>query len=242
MLIDNKFITLSLPRCASTSFYITCLRNNIKVEHYNETFYKKWNQKIDLKLSNEELADTLTHGHESIDNLYKKFGYNYDVIAIKRNRYDRFISLWKHIVDLSKQHNSPILNTKIENLSLDDILFYETIDLLNEEKRNNIVNIFAERNGLSPYMNDTLRMMIDILITPLSEYHRHNQNIIWFDFDKLNELEEWVSDKLQVSFKLEKSNSSSNFKTNLILNNEFLNRYNNIYDYYDLPKLQKSLI
>jgi hypothetical protein len=56
MLIDKKFIFLSLPRCASTSFMITCLKNDILVEHFDSS---KDNQlsKIDnwQKMNNEEL-------------------------------------------------------------------------------------------------------------------------------------------------------------------------------------------
>ena len=67
-------------------------------------------------------------------------------------------------------------------------------------------------------MNDIVKTIIYILITPISEYHNHDPNIIWFDFDKLYELEEWVSNKLGKSFKLEKSNSSNHFKCQLLLN------------------------
>jgi hypothetical protein len=242
MLIDNKFIALSLPRCASTSLYITCLRNNISVEHYDESFYKTWSGNIDMNLSNEELADIIVHGHDKITDLYKKFGYGYDVIGIRRNRYDRFISLWKHVVDLANSANSPLLNVKLENLKLDDILFYTNDDLVSEKKREEVVNEFINRNGIRPYMNDIVKTIIYILITPISEYHNHDPNIIWFDFDKLYELEEWVSNKLGKPFKLEKSNSSNHFKSNLILNDEFITRYNDIYDYYDIKKTAFTLI
>lgn len=242
MLVDGKFIALSLPRCASTSFYITCLRNNIKIEHYDESFYTKWSSNIDLNLSNEELADIIAHSHESIVDLRKKFGYEYDVIGIKRNRYERFISLWQHVVDLSNDKRSPILYNKMLNLNLNDILFYNTYDLISEGERGRLVYRFSERNGLLPYMNDIITNMLYILLTPNSEYHNHDPKILWFDFDKLNELEEWVSTKLNSPFKLEKSNSSKRFKTNLILNEEFIKRYNSIYDYYDLPKTKKTLI
>ena len=242
MLVDNKFISLSLPRCASTSFYITCLRNYISVEHYDETFYKTWSGNIDMNLSNEELADTIVHGHEKLADLYKKFGYGYDIIGVRRNRHDRFISLWKHVVDLSNSANSPLLNVRLENLKLDDILFYTKDDLISEQSRVDVIREFVNRNGIKPYMNDTVRIMLYILFTPISEYHNHDPNIIWFDFDKLYELEEWVSNKLGKPFKLEKSNSSNHFKCQLSLNDEFINRYNSIYDYYDLPKIEKSLI
>jgi len=72
MLVDNKFIYLSLPRCASTSFYISCLRNNIEVKHADETMFDKWNSNIDLSLDNETLADLLVHSHEKITDLKTK--------------------------------------------------------------------------------------------------------------------------------------------------------------------------
>ena len=100
MLIDKKFIFLSLPRCASTSFMITCLKNDISVEHAvssNDNQLSKiegWQN-----MNNDELADTLSHFHEPLNNLQLKFGNEYQVISIRRNRYERFLSLWKHIID-----------------------------------------------------------------------------------------------------------------------------------------------
>ena len=53
MLIENKFIYLSLPRCASSSFLSSCMNQNLKVQHFNkgydiETQNKKYNVDIDL--------------------------------------------------------------------------------------------------------------------------------------------------------------------------------------------------
>jgi hypothetical protein len=84
--------------------------------------------------------------------------------------------------------------------------------------------------------------MINILISPTSDYHNNDNRIKWFDFNKLNELEVWVSNKLSIDFKLEQSNSSRHFDSNIKLNDEFINKYNLIYDIYDLPKTNKTLI
>jgi frataxin-like iron-binding protein CyaY len=62
------------------------------------------------------------------------------------------------------------------------------------------------------------------------------------DFKKLNELEEWVSNKLGIEFKLEQSNSSKHFDSKLKLDNTFIKKYNEIYDIYDIPKVVKTLI
>ena len=100
MLVDKKFIFISLPRCASTSFMITCLKNKIPIEHLNSNFD---NQLIKIneweKKSKEELADSLIHPHEPLYKLQEKFGVKNQIISIRRNNYDRFLSLWKHIID-----------------------------------------------------------------------------------------------------------------------------------------------
>lgn len=36
MLVENKFLFISLPRCASTSFYISCIKNELDIQHYND--------------------------------------------------------------------------------------------------------------------------------------------------------------------------------------------------------------
>ena len=37
MLVDSKFYFISLPRCASTSFLVNCLKQGIPVKHGNFT-------------------------------------------------------------------------------------------------------------------------------------------------------------------------------------------------------------
>jgi hypothetical protein len=55
-------------------------------------------------------------------------------------------------------------------------------------------------------------------------------------------LEEWVSNKLGIEFKLEQSNSSKHFDSKLSLNEAFIKKYNEIYDIYDTPKVVKTLL
>ena len=59
---------------------------------------------------------------------------------------------------------------------------------------------------------------------------------------KLNELEDWVSNKLKKPFKLEKLNSSKHIECNLKLTNNFIKKYNEIYDAYDFKKEIKTLL
>jgi hypothetical protein len=242
MLVEDKFLYLSLPRCASTSFYITCLRNNLDTKFFNQSEYDKHKNRINLELNNEDLADWVVHSHERLTDLLLKFGNDYDVISVKRDRYVRFISAWKHLIDLSAMQYPKELSDKLKKLSLNDILFYDSIDLISNNSQIDLMNEFARRNGFFEYVDEYMRTMLGIVIRPMSCWHNHNPKVKWFDFNKLNELEEWVSVKIGKPFKLEKSNSSKHFDCNLVLNEEFIERYNGIYDYYDLPKSKKTLI
>jgi hypothetical protein len=75
----------------------------------------------------------------------------------------------------------------------------------------------------------------------MSFLHNHNPDIIWFDIKELNKLEEWVSNELNIDFKLEKINSSQHFETKLKLDNEFIEKYNKIYGTFDNVKKEKTL-
>jgi len=244
MLIENKFIYISLPRCASTSFLTSCVRSNLDIKHVNEIA----NIHNQLELRNKKLSDIdyhnfmheVSHIHEPIDELKKKFGGELDIIAVKRNKYDRFISLWKHILhemDL-KEH---VDTFKIcSNLSIDDILFYNGNDL-NIQNEYNVVDEFKKRYGLTK-LTSYGENMIKLLIRPYSYYHQHDNSIIWFDFNELYKLEEWVSNKLNIDFKLININSSKQYQSNLILNDEFKEKYDSIYLKYDEIKSVKTMI
>jgi hypothetical protein len=246
MLVDNKFIYLSLPRCASTSFLISCLRSDINFERYDDIYYGK--PTIDLKLDNENLADQLLHGHEKLVDLQKKFGPNYPIVGIKRNKYDRFVSVWKHLIDLA--HNltdiyPPEVSKILSKLTIDDILFYKSEDLIYENK-DKLIDDFIKRNGLTDYINSKIYShfytMIFIAINPLSYYHNNDPKIIWFDYDNMREFEKWVSNMISKPFKLEKSNSSKHYKSNLEVNLDLMRKYDEIYGYFDTPKKEVSLI
>jgi hypothetical protein len=223
MLVDNKFIFLNIPRTASTSFHIACDRSGINIKDINNT-------------------QTIEHRHERLNDLNVKFGNEYEVIAIKRNRYERFISLWKHIIDLSEINYSIELSNKFKTLKLEDILFFKNLDLISYESQYDIVYQFSERNGIQPYFDEFMKNILLILFRPTSFWHHNDSKIQWFDFGNFMELEKWVSAKTSKPFKMENSNGSSSIECELKLNDEFMERYNSIYDYYDLPKNKKTLI
>jgi hypothetical protein len=243
MLVDKKFIFLSLPRCASTSFMITCLKNDILIEHFDSNNDNQL-YKIDnwQKMNNEELADALTHLHEPLNNLQSKFGNEYKVIAIRRNKYERFVSLWKHIIDELYRENKVEVANIFSKLTIDDIFGNITSnEISSKEYRYKTAEAFLDKFKIS---QDEwyIKNMIDILFTPIIELTNDNPDILWFDINHLEELENWASKKLGREFKIEKINSSQHFECNIVINQEFKQRYDVLFKMFDKRKLQKTLI
>jgi hypothetical protein len=242
MLVENKFLFISLPRCASTSFYMSCIRSGFIIKHFDQLLIDSYQDKIDLSLTNEDLADNIVHSHERLVDLTMKFGDEYDIISIRRNKHERFISLWKHIIDLTYMLYPKELTNILKKLSLEDILFFKDLDLISIKSQELLMFEFAKKNKIEKYFNDYMKNMLLILFRPISHWHNNNQKIKWFEFGNFEELEEWVSNKTGKPFKMEKSNGSQHFDCNLKLNDDFIRRYNDIYDYYDIQKNNKTLI
>lgn len=244
MLIENKFIYISLPRCASTSFMASCVKQNLDIKHHNDN-YNINNQLIHTQYDNinqihfQDFEIEFVHVHESISLLKEKFGYYYDVISVRRNKYERFISLWKHILKMFYRYNNLDTFNKLSNLTIDEVLLYKTNDLQSVESVEEVVEIFIKNYKLN--LTETGRTMLRILIFPYSKWHNHDPDIIWFDFNELYKLEEWVSNKLNMNFKLMNLNTSQHFDSKLELNDEFKEKYDSIYLPYDGVKNVKTL-
>ena len=238
MLVDNKFIFLSIPRTATASFHLTCVRNNLDIKFVNSD---KTNQYYDLTLSNEDLIKNIGHGHERIEDLVMLFGTNYDIIAIKRDRHERFLSFWKFFIKISKTYGNDVYEI-VNSLKIEDILSFDPLNLNSLSKINQSIDLFLTNHNLIDKVDKYFKNLLFLLWEPTSTWHNNNSNIIWFDFNKLNEMEEWVSNKLNKPFKLEYCNSSKCVKSNLIVNDNFIQNYNKMYDSFDLIKNKKSII
>ena len=252
MLIENKFIYLSLPRCASTAFHYSCLISDLSVQTYTNTLIPL-NDKVDFKsIDKSDLMNHIYHGHETIVDLQSKFGTNYPIIAVKRNRHEKFYSLYKHVLFDLKRTGYPKIYDVFSKFTLDELFFFTTTDIINKKQRWNTISQYLIDLKLIDKKVDIINWeqsifgyainMIDILLTPTSHWTNNDSNIIWFDFDKINELESWVSEKVDKPFKLESANSSKHIECNIILDDAFISKYNDIYDYYDLPKSTNTLI
>lgn len=238
MLVDNKFYFLSIPRCASTSFHITCLKMGIDLKFADD---KNSSIPNDLMLDNETMADNLIHGHEDIKSLEDRYGNHYDIIAVKRDRHERFVSLWRHIVDELYRIESINVAEIISKLPLTEIIPNEPSLVYSKDSIIKYTNDFFKKYNLgTPKYYEY--MMFIIGLKPIYFLHNHDTRVIWFDINKLFELEEWVSKKIGREFKLEKINSSKHIETVYKIDDEFVNKYNKIYNQYDLHKKEKTLL
>ena len=123
-----------------------------------------------------------------------------------------------------------------------DGYYIKDLDLISPDSQMLVIKDFAKRNGIEKHLTPFIKNWLLILFRPISFWHNNNPKIKWFEFGNFGELEEWVSNKTGKAFKMEKSNGSQHFECELKLNNEFIKKYNNIYDYYDIQKNNKTLI
>jgi hypothetical protein len=254
MLIDNKFIYLSLPRCASASFHYSCILNDLSVQTYGDL--QLLNNNIDFKsVDKKELMNYLHHGHESIIDLQNKFGNKYPIISVKRQRHERFYSLYKHVLFDLKRMECYKAYEKLCNFSLDELFFFTTNDIISKKQSwetisNYLIDLklIDKKIDISKYKeykkskDYEIINIINILLTPQLRWTNNNQNIIWFDFNELNKLEEWISITLKKPFILHSVNSSKHMDGNIKLDDAFVKKYNDIYDYFDIQKNKKTLI
>jgi hypothetical protein len=248
MLIDNKFIFINLPRCASYAFHISCLRNNFDIEFFKSPKLSEVDLKNLKEMDNDKLIATLPHFHERIVYLQEKFGKNYPTIAIKRDNYETFISLYKQLIRMLLLNGEPEVSEKLQNYTVDDILFFNKEMVLGSDySRENLINEFIEKLNIN-LKNDVitnplfLKEFIRTLLSPKSWFHNNDPDIIWFDIDKIYELENWVSKITNTKFKLEKINESNHVDCKLILNEKFKEKYDLIYSEHNNFKKNKSII
>jgi len=248
MLVDNKFLYISLPRCGSTSFHYSCIVNGLNVNNL-DTRADYENSKIDFSSIDESnIMNFIEHGHTPLIELQNKFGYDLPIIATKRDRYQRFYSLYRHIIYDLDRIGLNKLSYEICNLDLNELFFFKTMDIVSKKKRYDSIYSFLIKLMPEIKYNESdsfyqyIINIIDILITPTSHWHNHNKNIIWFDISETDRMEEWVSNITNTEFKLKHINSSMFIQPKLKLDDEFIKRYDSIYEYYDLPKSNKSLL
>ena len=95
MLVENKFLFISLPRCASTSFYISCLRSGFDIKHFENS----------MKVAAAEMSRNLFHIYRFLAG--NILSYNYEDINI--NKYvEKFYKIPDFIYDTITKYDITI--------------------------------------------------------------------------------------------------------------------------------------
>lgn len=240
MLIDDKFIYLSLPRCASTAFHISCIKNGLSVKNANHLYDTPITEEL-KSLDNIELVYRIKHIHSQIVNIKAEFGYEYPVISVRRDKYERFVSYFNHVIGELYRIGEIGLHNVFKNIDTKYLMSFEKENVVDRTSIENHISKFLGGIGVKEY-NHKLNNLLMPIFAPLSFYHSNHSDIIWFDFDKLYELEKWVSNKCGIEFKLEKFGSSKEYQSKVIIDDYFKERYESIYSTYEIVKKEKSII
>jgi hypothetical protein len=249
MLVENKFLFLSLPRCISTAFYVTCLKQNIDVKRVNNHI-DSFNKKLDINKPEDIIQ--LSHAHEKVSELKRAFGEEYPIITVKRDKYKRFYSFYKKFCkELIDNRYDIQMNDYFEyftNMETEMFFDYKNIDI--NSNYDDLTTAFKIKHKLdfskfSSKIQHSFNSLIFFMLKPMSFWTEYDPNLIWFDYDNLSSLEEWVSKEINKDFKLERVNSSEHkkLKPKMVVDDDFMRLYDKTYGNYDLnTKINRSLL
>lgn len=249
MLVENKFLFLSLPRCVSTAFYVSCLKQGISVRRVNEEIDKS-NTKLDLNKDSD--IRQLSHAHETVSELRTKFGDEYQIVSIKRNKYERFYSFYKKFCKelIDNRYDIEMMDYFEYFTNLNSETFFNLKDIRLTADYGEVTNKFKEIHNLDFSKFDikiqySFNSLIYFMLKPISHWTEYESNIMWFSYDNLIEFENWVSNTINKDFKLDRVNSSEHKKLNpkMVIDNKFIDLYDKTYRNYDLDtKINRSLL
>jgi len=213
MVIDNKIVFVAIPKNASWSVEDTCINYGFDLKYPNTL----WENSI-----KSNTKDVNKHIHSRIHTLIDSFGTDLEYVCILRDSTDRFISAWKffiksviHSLDnidevkLKKLDNNFIIKFIKENYKL-----YLTAYSSFENRRELLIRLLNDMEIDCPITDSFLDKTITHIVTLSSQYMwilNDKIKVKCFYLDNLTEFENYMSDKLNVDFKLLHKNDTSNF-------------------------------
>ena len=212
MVINDKVVFIPIPKNASWSMEHTCVEYG---------FDLKYPSKIWENYLKSEDASTQKHLHSTLSDLIERFGTNFEFICIIRDSTDRFISAWKYFIEAMVLSINDTLGEKIKNVGNDFVMDFIKQNHLEFRKA---YNSLESRQSLLIKLVDELGISKEYHIDKgfVERYSVHIFSFVsqyqWitndkvdvkkFNFNKLTDLEEYLSKKLDVEFKLIHKNKS----------------------------------
>jgi hypothetical protein len=161
------------------------------------------------------------HIHTKVQSLIKTFGDDLEYVCIIRNSTDRFISAWKFFITQSAQVLDSFTLNKMKNKNNDFIInFIKT-------NYNDFINTYGDKNVKEKFflkLIDELEFPEELkkdnkfidsfslhILTFISQYNwilNDTVKVKKFHFDRIQEFENYMSEKLNVDFKLSHENQT----------------------------------
>lgn len=220
MLVGNKFLFLKIPRTGTTSFERSCFLANIEVKYPTSEILSQKRATLG--------QPSIRHSHEPVKKIREVFGYDYPIVAVKRDDLDRFISAWKFSIKdlegvdpqaasiLSKVGNTAFIKTWIETIGYSS--------QLNEPE---ILEQFITRLVGRPIRYSlNFYFILSSTMSGPSRWHQNDSSILYFDFTNLAGLEKYVKETIDPSFELIISNHTRNQSTELTPSEDLREFYN----------------
>jgi hypothetical protein len=225
------------------------MKQGIIVNRANDEIDKS-NDKLNLNDVND--LRQLSHAHETVSQLRGKFGKEYQIISVRRNKYERFYSFYKKFC---KELIDNRFDVKMENYfeyftNISPEIFFDLKGLSLTSDYNEVTTKFKEIHNLdfSEYNNKiqySYNSLIYFMLKPMSHWTEYESDIKWFDYTDLPSLENWVSKEINKDFRLERVNSSEHkkLKPKMVIDDDFMRLYDKTYGNYDLnTKINRSLL
>lgn len=227
MVINNKIVFVAIPKNASWSVEDTCIKYGFDLTYPNVL----WENSIKFGLKDPE-----RHIHSNLNHLVECFGSNFEFVCIIRDSTDRFISAWKFFIQEITKNLPEECETILKNIDNNFIISFFKNNItefknayVSFESRVNLLLELLKQTNVIQYYNITdefkKRYAIHIM-SFISQYQWISSSKVKvkeFQFDKLFEFENYLSEKLNTEFKLIHTNKTKLEYCALIKNKELIN-------------------
>jgi hypothetical protein len=245
MIINDKIAFIPIPKNASWSVEDTCVMYKLDLK-YPDALWEN-SIRMDVKIPTK-------HIHSTVNQLTDKFGNNLEYVAITRNSTDRLVSAWRFFISyMEHELNNEFLLGEIKKLDNNFLMefikenYYKlTSCYISNKISEDLLIVLIKKMGIDSALNIDERFKKNYsahILSFVSQYQwiSNNQvNVKLFDFEKLNEFEDYISNRLNIDFKLIHQNKT-------ILDYSAVTKTNELISFVDeyidgMFKKKKSLI
>jgi hypothetical protein len=222
MLVEESFIFLAIPRCASVSVETSFIQQGFKLKYHPNILSER---RSDLGLV------PVYHGHQSISYLKKNIALptNFndpskitETVSIYREPVERFLSAWKYVLQSIKMVDDSSYGI-LKNMGNEEFvqrfspIITSPFDLV---KSSTFDKLLGPILGYEPITNSKFnnsRQVFSSVLTSPARWHENDVTIRFFHINNLVEFENYVQQKTGKEFKILKINDTADIETNMVV-------------------------